>query len=200
MKLYFAPSACSLAQHIALREAGLAFDLDKVDFATKKTASGKDFNAINPKGYVPTLELDDGSVLTENQAIAQYIADKNPDARLAPANGTMERYRLQEWLGFIGTEVHKALGALFDKTLDDARKAALVERAGKRIQFVDDALAGKSFLMGEQFTVADAYLFTCLRWTHYFSMDLSGYKNVAAFMARVGERPAVKAALAAEKG
>lgn len=200
MKLFFSPSACSLAQHIALREAGLKFDLEKVDLASKKTASGADYWAINPKGYVPALQLDDGNVLTENQAIGQWIADQNPDARLAPANGTFERVRLQEWLGYIGTEIHKGVGALFDRSLSDEAKAALKDRAGKRLAFVDQALAGKSYLMGENFSVADAYLFTCVRWTHFFQMDLSPWPNLAAFMARVGERPAVKAALEAEKG
>jgi glutathione S-transferase len=200
MKLYFSPSACSLAQHIALREAGLKFDLEKVDLAAKKTASGADYWAINPKGYVPALQLDDGNVLTENQAIAQWIADQSPDARLAPANGTFERVRLQEWLAYVGTEIHKGVGALFDRSLGDEAKAALKDRAGKRLAFIDQALAGKSYLMGENFTVADAYLFTCVRWTHFFQMDLSPWPNLAAFMARVGERPAVKAALEAEKG
>lgn len=200
MKLYFAPSACSLAQHIALREAGLKFDLEKVDLGQKKTASGADFWAINPKGYVPALQLDDGEILTENAAIGQWIADQNPDARLAPANGTFARVRLQEWLGFIGTEVHKGLGALFDRSLTDEAKAALKERAGKRLDYVEKALAGKSYLTGEDFTVADAYLFTVVRWTHYFQLELAPWPNLAAFMARVGERPAVKAALEAEKG
>ncbi len=199
MKLYFSPSACSLAQHISLREAGLSFDLEKVDLASKKTASGRDYWAINPKGYVPALELEDGSVLTENQAISQYVADQRPDARLAPAYGTMERYRLQEWLGYVGTELHKTIGALFDRGLGEAQKAAILERIDRRLALVDEALAGKSYLMGSDFSVADAYLFTVVRWTSFFQMELSKFPNLSAFMARVGERPAVKAALEAEK-
>jgi glutathione S-transferase len=199
MKLYFSPGACSLSPHIVLREAGVDFALERVDLGRKVTASGADFWAINPKGYVPALQLDDGEVITEGPAIVQFVADRHHDARLAPANGTMERVRLQEWLTFIGTEIHKNFSPLFDRSLADEVKAKFKERIFKRVELVEKALAGKSYLLGE-FSVADAYLFTCLRWSAFMAMDLAPYANVTAFMARMNERPAVKAALEAEKG
>ena len=198
MKLYFSPGACSLSPHIALREAGLDFEIEQVNLATKKTKSGADFNAINAKGYVPTLVLDDGEVLTEGPAIVQYIADLRPEAKLAPPAGTLARVRLQEWLGFINSEIHKAFGPLFTPNASDEAKAAAKATLAKKYEFVEKALTGKTFLTGDTFTVADAYLFTVTRWTGFTGVDLASYPQVQAFLERVGSRPAVKAALEAE--
>ncbi len=199
MKLYFSPGACSLSPHIALREAGLAFELEKVDFATKTTLSAADFRAVNPKGYVPALKLDDGRVLTEGPAIVQYIADLKPESGLAPKAGTFERYQLQEWLHFIGTELHKSYSSLFSPKNPDEVKAVVRETLGRRIGFAAEALSGKPYLMGDQFTVADGYLFTVLRWSKYTGIDLGAWPAIGAFMERVGARPAVKAAIEAER-
>jgi glutathione S-transferase len=199
MKLYFAPGACSLSPHIVLREAGLPFELEKVDFASKKTHKSADFNAINPKGYVPTLELDGGEVLTEGPAIVQYLADKKPESGLAPAAGTMARYRLQEWLNFISSELHKQYSPLFRPTTPDETKAAQREVLGKRLSHVAQSLEGKTFLMGDTFTVADAYLFTILRWSKAVSLDLTPWPVLGQYMERVGARPAVAAAIEAER-
>lgn len=196
LKLYFSPGACSLASHIALHEAGLEFTTEKVDLAAKKTEAGADFNAINPKGYVPALAIGD-DVLTEGTAVMQFIADKAPNKNLAPAAGSVERYRLQEWLGFINSEVHKPLGALFAKPSDDVRNAT-VERILKRLAYIDGKLAGQDFLLGNTFTVVDGYLFTVLGWTKFVGVDISAYPNVGAFLGRVAGRPAVQAALKAE--
>lgn len=198
MKLYYSPSACSLSPHIVLREAGLAFDLDRVDTRAKKTQSGNDFYAINPKGYVPALELDDGQVLTEGAAIVQYLADKKPESKLAPANGTLARYRLQEWLNFIASEVHKSFTPLFYPTTPDEAKLQFKERLATRFGLLSKELEGKSWLMGDTFTVADAYLFTVLRWTAFVGIDLSKWPVLAQYAERVSARPAVKAALEAE--
>jgi glutathione S-transferase len=199
MKLYFSPGACSLSPHIALREAGLAFELEKVDFGTKVTSSGADYLGVNPKGYVPALRLDDGQVLTEGPAIVQYIADLKPEAGLAPAAGTFERYRLQEWLGYIGTELHKQYSPLFNPKMSDDTKALVRESLGRRIAFAAAGLEGKPYLMGERFTVADGYLFTVLRWSKHTNVDLAQWPAIGAYLARVGERPAVKAAIDAER-
>lgn len=198
MKLYYSPGACSLSPHIALREAGLAFDVEKVDLKSKKTASGSDFNAINPKGYVPVLQLDDGSVLTEGPAIVQYIADRVPATKLAAAAGSMERYRLQEWLGFINSEIHKSFSPLFDATTPEQTSKTSRERLLRRFATIDAALAGKSYLMGDEFSVADGYLFTVASWSDHVKLDISGFPNLTAFRERVAARPAVKATLVAE--
>jgi glutathione S-transferase len=199
MKLYYSPSACSLSPHIVAREAGLALEIEKVDGAKKQTASGVDFWTINPKGYVPALQLDDGQVLTEGPAIVQYLADLKPEAGLAPRAGTPERYRLQEWLGYIGTELHKQFSPLFNPKTPEESKTMSREYLAKRIAFVEKSLEGKTYLLDEHFTAADAYLFTVLRWTKYTGVDISGFPHIGQFMERVGARPAVQAALEAEK-
>jgi glutathione S-transferase len=198
MKLYFSPGACSLASHIVLRELGLPFEAVQVDLMKKTTKSGQDFATINPKGYVPALELDDGAMLTEGPAILQYLADRRPETKLAPANGTLERYRLQEWLAFINSELHKQFSPLFnpatpEQTRDSARKAI-----ARRLGFVEAQLDGRAFLMGDAFTVADAYLYTVLGWTKHVGVDLAPFPNVVAFRERIDARPAVQAAQAAE--
>jgi glutathione S-transferase len=198
MKLYYSPGACSLSPHIALREAGLTFETEKVDLRLKTTASGADYNTINPKGYVPALQLDDGTVLTEGPAIVQYIADRVPSSKLAPAAGSMDRYRLQEWLGFINSEVHKSFSPLFDAKTPAETSTGARERLHRRFATIDAALAGKSYLLGEQFSVADGYLFTVLSWADHVKLDVSEFANLAAFRARVAARPAVKATLVAE--
>jgi glutathione S-transferase len=198
LKLYFAPFACSLASHIALREAGQTFELEKTDIRNKKTASGGDFIAINPKGYVPALQLEDGSVITEGAAILQYIADLAPESGLAPANGTLPRVRLQEWLGFIATEVHKAYSPLFNPAITEDAAAAAKARLAGRYAWIDTQLAGRDFLLGDTFTVADAYLFVVSNWGGRMGIDIAQWPNVAAWFGRVGARPAVGAAMGAE--
>lgn len=198
MKLYYTPGACSMAPHIALREAGLGFDLEKVDLMGKKTETGADFTAINPKGYVPALKLDNGELLTEAGVILQYIADQKPASGLAPAAGTLPRYRLMEMLNFISTEIHKNFGPLFrpDST-EDAKKAAQ-ENINKRFDYINQQLAGKQYLLGDTFTVADCYFGTVLGWCQHLKMDLSGWPNIGAYAGRVMGRPAVQATLKAE--
>jgi glutathione S-transferase len=198
MKLYYTPGACSLSPHIVLREAGLAFESEKVDLGTKKTETGKDFNTINPKSYVPALVLDDGTILTEGPAIVQYVADKAPQSKLAPANGTLERYRLQEWLNFISTELHKNFGPLFNPAFPEDAKKMLRDNIGKRFNNLRPTLEKGPFLMGEQFTAADAYLFTVLSWTRFTKVDLTPYPWMQAYQERVAARPQVQAALKAE--
>jgi glutathione S-transferase len=198
MKLYFSPGACSLSPHIVLREAGLNFSLEQVDTKTKQTKAGNDFWKINPKGYVPTLELDNGDRLTEGPAIVQYLADQKPESGLAPKSGTMERVRLQEWLNFITTEIHKGFSPLFRPTTPEDYKPIAREALFKRFEYIDKQLAGKQYLMGDKFTVADAYAFTVLNWTNFQKMDLAPYPNVVAYMERVKARPKVQEALKAE--
>ena len=198
MKLYYSPGACSLAPHIVLRESGLAFEPVLASTKTHQLADGTDYYTINPKGYVPLLELDNGERLSEGPAIVQYIADQVPDKQLAPAAGTMARYRLQEWLNFISTEVHKGFGAVFNPAMPEEGKAVMRERVGKRLKWVDTQLEGRSYLMGDTFSVADAYLFTVANWAQYTGVDISGLKHLGAFQARVAARPAVQAALQAE--
>ncbi len=194
MKLYFTPGACSFASHIALRELGVPFDMERVDLRSKKTGAGDDFAAINPKGYVPTLDTDKG-VLTENIAVLQYIADLKPEAKLAPAKESFERYRLQEWLGFINSEIHKGYKPYFDPNATDSEKSRAGEKLGQRYDYVERQLDGKSFLMGEQFTVADAYLYAVLAWVPKTTLkDLSKWPNLQRYQARICERPAVQAA------
>jgi glutathione S-transferase len=198
MKLYFSPGACSLSPHIALREAGLAFDLEKVNLGTKQTATGADYRTINPKGYVPALRLDDGTVLTEGPAIVQYIGDRKPETKLVPANGTLERYQLQAWLNFIATEMHKTFSPLFHaKTPEEVRQSNR-DLLGKRLTFVSQSLEGQPFLMGDTFTVADGYLATVLAWTKPLKIDLGQWPTVKAHFDRVVARPAVQAAMKAE--
>ena len=198
MKLYFAAGACSLSPHIVLRELGLPFDLVRVDLAAKKTADGADYKAINPKGYVPALLTDDGHVLTEGPALVQYLADQKPAANLAPANGSFARYQLQEWLNFISTEIHKSFSPLFNPAMPDAAKEINMGKLKQRFAELDVVLAKQDFLTGAQFSVADAYLYTVLRWTAPFKIDLNQWPALSRFFARVDTRPAVKAALDAE--
>jgi glutathione S-transferase len=198
MKLYYTPGACSLAPHIVAREADVAVALEKVDLSKHLTESGANFRAINPKGYVPAMMLADGSLLTEAAAIIQYLADQKPEAGLAPANGTMERYRLIEWITFISSEIHKGFGPLWNPTTPDAMKAATKERLATRFAYLDETLGQKPFLMGKTFTIADAYLFTVVNWTNFHGIDISSFKNLSAFQARVAARPKVQEALAAE--
>ena len=195
MKLYFSPGACSLSPHIALHEAGLAHEAEKVDLRTKKTVSGADFLAVNPKGQAPALVLDDGSLLTEGPAIVQYIADQAPNSGLAPANGTLERYKLQEWLNYISTEMHKSFSPLFRPNTPDAYKPIAREAIEAKFAFIDKELAGKDFLTGKKFTVADGYLFVMTRWADGMKIDVSALKNLVAWKARVLARPGVQAAL-----
>lgn len=201
MKLYFKPGSCSLSPHIVLREAGLSFDLVKVDLVTKTLADGSDFRAVNPKGQVPTLALDDGTTLTEGAVIVQYIADQVPGSGLLPAVGSLERYRVQEWLNHIGSELHKGMVPLFpmlrEVTTDEYRAFVWKTLSGK-LAVVDQQLADRAHLTGDAFTVADAYLFVVLSWIPRIGLDLSPWPNLQAFAARVAARPAVQAALAAE--
>ena len=197
MKLYYSPGACSLSPHIVLRELGIPFDLEKVDTKAGKTERGADFRSVNPKGYVPALELDDGKVLTEGPAIVQYLADQKPAARLAPQNGSFERYQLQEWLNYITSELHKSFGTLFNPNAPADFKQATKDAIGKRLDFLSGRVA-KGFLTGEQFTVADAYLFVILSWTKHVGIDLARWPVLTQFQARVAARPAVQAALKAE--
>jgi len=198
MKLYYSPGACSLASHIVAEEAGIALQLEKVDIRAKRTEGGADFWQVNPKGYVPALALDDGEVLTEGTAIVQYLADQKPASGLAPANGTLPRYRLLEWLGYINSEIHKSYSPLFKPDVTDAVRAERLEYLARRYQFIDSALAKQSFLLGEQFSVADAYLFTVTNWAGHVGLDLSGFPAVQSFQQRVAARPAVQAAMKAE--
>jgi glutathione S-transferase len=198
MKLYYSPGACSLSPHIVLREAGHKFDLEQVDLGAKKTKSGADYLKVNPKGYVPALQLDSGEVLTEGPAIVQYLADKKPDAKLAPANGSLERYKLQEWLNFTTSEMHKRMGDLFNDKLPDQAKEMLRDSLRNRLKYLDDHLGKNDFIMGKSFTVVDAYMFTVLGWGQYVGVDVNAYPKVKAYLGRVGSRPKVKEALAAE--
>jgi glutathione S-transferase len=199
MKLYYSPGACSLSPHIVLREAGMKFDLEKTALKTHTlVADGSDYYAIAPKGQVPMLELDDGQRLTEGPVIVQYIADRAPASGLAPAAGTMERYRLMEWLNFVTSELHKGFSPLFNAQMPQEAKEIFAARLKDKFGFVDKALAGREYLMGAQFTVADAYLYTVATWADPMGIDLSGLADFAAWRTRVSARPAVQAALVAE--
>ena len=198
MKLYYSPGACSLSPHIVLHEASGTFEAETVDLGTKRTAAGADYRAINPKGAVPALQLDDGQVLTEGSAIVQYLADHKPEAKLAPAAGTLERYRLQEWLNYIASEVHKGFSPMFNAKLADEAKQVFKANLAVRFDFLDRNLQAKDYLMGAQFSVADAYLFTILGWTKHFAIDLGQWPGLKAYVERVAARPAVQAALKAE--
>ena len=195
MKLYYSPGACSLSPHIVLHEAGLPCELVLASTKTHKLPDGTDYYTINPKGSVPLLELDNGERLTEGPAIVQYLADQVPDRKLAPAFGTMARYRLMEWLNFITSELHKSFGAFFTPGMPDDAKALYRNRLRQRLQYVDEQLAGKSYLMGDDFTVADAYLFTVSNWTVPTQVDISGLANLQAFRERMLARPSVQAAM-----
>ena len=198
MKLYYSPGACSLSPHIALREAGLEFTLVRASTKTHQLDDGTDFYRINPLGYVPVLELDGGERLREGPAIVQYIADQAPDKQLAPANGTLARYQLQEWLNFIGTEVHKGFSPLFNPATPADYKAICKDKLGQRLQWINDQLQDGGYLMGAQFTVADGYLFTTTNWAKPMGIDLSHLDKLVAYRQRTSERPAVVAAMKAE--
>ncbi|WP_119153298.1 glutathione transferase GstA [Caldimonas tepidiphila] len=198
MKLYYKPGACSLSPHIALREAGLPVELVKVDLRSKVTEDGRDYRTINPMGSVPLLELDGGDRLTEGPAIVQYIADRVPDRQLAPAPGTMARYRLAEWLNFIGTEIHKSFSPLFNPAMPEEAKQLARERLAKCFDHVEARLGEGPWLMGETFTVADGYLFTVLNWCNFVGIELPRWPGLSAFVKRAAARPAVLEALRAE--
>jgi glutathione S-transferase len=198
MRLYTMPGACSLAANIVLREAGIPFDLVKVSHRTHKTSDGVDLNEINSKGYVPALVLDTGELLTENAALLPYIADLAPSAQLAPPNGTLERYRLVEWLAFINSELHKAFSPLFAPNASEDMKQYARGNLAKRLAWLSERLGSKSYLLGERFTVADSYLFVVLSWSGHVAVDLSPWPNLKAFQERVSARPHVVEALTSE--
>jgi glutathione S-transferase len=198
MKLFYSPGACSLAPHIVLHESGLPFEGVLASTKTHKLADGTDYYTINPLGYVPFLVLDDGRTLREGQVISQYIADQAPASGLAPAAGTWERYKLQEWLSFISTELHKGFSPLFNPATPDAFKPAVKDRLLQRLTWLDGELVGKDYLTGSTFTVADAYLFTVTNWAGFVGLDISGLVNLAEVRARIAARPAVQAAMKAE--
>ncbi|MFZ4287822.1 glutathione transferase GstA [Variovorax sp. HJSM1_2] len=198
MKLYYSPGACSLSPHIALHESGLAFEAVPAPTKTHQLPDGTDYYTINPLGYVPLLELDNGERLREGPAIVQYIADQAAGKNLAPANGTMARYRLQEWLTFIGTELHKGFSPLFNPAMPAEAKTIASDRLLSRLKWLDGELKGKTYLLGENFSVADGYLFTVTNWASKVGVDISGLANLAAYRARVAARPGVQAALKAE--
>jgi len=198
MKLYYKAGACSLSPHIILRETGLDFSIIRVDLATKKTEQGDDFLQVNPKGQIPTLLLDDGTILTEGVAIVQYLADQKPDRQLMPEVGSIARYHALEWLNYIATELHKGFSPLFNPKTPDEFKVVSREALDKKFAYVDSQLAGKTFLLGNHFSVADAYLFTVMGWAKGLKFDLSALKNLNNYLDRVAARPAVDAALTAE--
>jgi glutathione S-transferase len=198
MKLYYSPGACSLSPHIVAREAGIEIELERVDNRAKKTVSGADYWQINPKGQVPALALDDGDVLTEGPAIVQYIADRAPQSKLMPPAGSKERYQVLEWLNFVTSELHKNFASLFRPNTPDDYKPIAKENLESRFNYVDRHLAGRQYLMGDQFSVADAYLFTVLRWSTLQHIDLSRWPNISAYLGRITERPKVKEAMQAE--
>ncbi len=198
MKLYYSPGACSLSPHIVLRESGLAFEPVLASTKTHKLQDGTDYYGINPKGYVPLLELDNGERLSEGPVIVQYIADQVPAKKLAPPAGTMARYRLQEWLNFITSELHKGFSPLFNPAVPEDARAVFRKKLVERFTWVDGQLAGKPYLLGEEFSVADAYLFTVASWAPHVGVDITGLGKLAAFSARMAARPAVQAAMKAE--
>ncbi|MBS7663619.1 glutathione transferase GstA [Pseudomonas lalucatii] len=198
MKLFYKAGACSLSPHIALYEAGVSFATEAVDLQSKRTAGGADYLAINPKGYVPALLLDSGELLSEGPAIVQYIADLVPEKHLAPTNGSLERYRLQGWLNFVGSELQKSCGAFFNPMAKDDWKRAARVNLERRLTHLDDHLQDRDYLVGERFSVADGYLFTALRWIAPIGLDLARWPHLLAFFQRIGQRPSVRAALTAE--
>lgn len=198
MKLYFAPGACSLACHIVANELGLNLELNRVNLREHLTEEGLDYYQINPKGYIPALQLEDGQILTEGVAILQYLADLKPEANLAPERTSFERYRLQEWLTFINSEVHKMIGALFAPNLEDTRRQIIVDRSLIRLKYLDEHFATNKFLMGDKYTVADPYLFTVTSWTRMHNVDISHFANLQRFMQEMASRPAVVKSMQAE--
>lgn len=198
MKLFYAPGACSLSPHIVAKEAGISLQLEKVDLGTKRLQDGTDFAAVNPKGYVPALMLEDGTVLTEGVAVVQYLADLKPASELAPAPGSLARYRLQEMLTYISSELHKNFAPLFSPTTPASLREEKITTLKRRYDLIDKRLQGKSFLIGERFTAADAYLFTVTNWARMLELDLSEFHNLMEFQERVALRPAVRTALQAE--
>jgi glutathione S-transferase len=198
MKLYFNPSVCSLAPHIALREAGIKFELVKVDIRAHTVADGSDYYKINPKGYVPVLQLDNGEYLTEGSVISEYIADLNPAANLVPPVGTMARVRLREWMAFISTEIHKGFGPLFNPKMTDELKDMTRAKLASRLDWTVEQLGEKTYLMGETFTIADAYLFTVLGWGKWTGVDISKWPSLVSYCERIAQRPHVAGAMAAE--
>ncbi|WP_273820319.1 MULTISPECIES: glutathione transferase GstA [Pseudomonas] len=198
MKLYYAPETCSLAPHIVLRELGLPFERVRVDNRSKLTEHGDDFRRINPKGYVAALQLDNGEVLTEGAAILQFLADLRPEAGLAPPHGSWQRVRLQEWLNFLGSEIHGTMGPLFNVTIPEEVKAIFRTRLFQRFDLLENTLAKQDYLLEGDFSVADAYLFTVMRWNRFFAIDLAPWPALVRFMTRIGERPNVKLALEVE--
>lgn len=198
MKLFLKPGACSLSPHIVLEELGLSYETETVDLRSKQTASGQDYLAINPKGYVPALQLDSGELLTEGPAIVQYLADLAPEKKLAPANGSVARYQLQSWLTFIGTELHKSFSPFFNPAAPQEWKDVCRANLERRLAYTEQQLAGRDYLLGGDFTVADAYLFTVLGWALHIQLDLGRWPHLLAYQARIAARPAVVAALKAE--
>lgn len=198
MKLYYSPGACSLLPHIVAREVGVPIDLVKVDLKARKLDDGGDYTRINGKGYVPALALDDGTLLTEGPAIVQYLADRKPESGFAPANGTIERYRLQEWLNFLTSEIHKSFSPLFNPAVAEGWKQAARDNIARRFDWIAERLGPSAYLMGERFTVADAYLFTLLNWCQWTGIDLARWPALKAHHARVAARPKVQEALRAE--
>ena len=198
MKLYYSPGACSMAVHIVLIEGGFSFDKEQVDLATKKTADGTDFTSINPNGYVPALALNNGEVLTEAAVILAYLADQVPERKLAPAAGSMERYRLQEKLNFITTELHKGFGSLFNPAMPEEWREQVKQGLGKRLAYIAGQLENRQYLLGDEFSIADAYLFTILGWSKLTKVDLSPWPVLVDYSARIAQRPAVQAAMKAE--
>lgn len=198
MKLYYSPAACSMAAHIVAREASLDIDMEKVDLSTHITERGDDYRKINPKGYVPALLLDDRQLLTEAAVVIQYLGDRNPQAGLLPAASTIERYRLLEWLNFISTELHKGFGPLWNPKAPEETKQQAKDKLAQRFDYIADALKDRQYLTGSAFTVADAYLFTILNWTHPHRIDLGRWPVLQTYMARVGSREAVRQAMQEE--
>ena len=198
MKLYYAPGACSLAPHIVAHEAGIKLQLEKVDTKTKAMASGGDFRDITPKGYVPALQLDDGSILTEGPVVSQYLADLHPEAGLAPPAGTLPRYRVMEWLGYINSEIHKNYSPLFNPATSEETRKEKIDYLRKRYDLVEQRLATETFLANGQYSVADVYLFVVTNWARLVKLDLADFPNLLAFQKRIATRPAVQAALKAE--
>jgi glutathione S-transferase len=198
MKLYYAPGACSLSSHIILREAGAKFELERVDNKAKKTEKGADFWQINPKGYVPVLELDDGRRLTENPVVLQYVADQHPDAGLAPPCGSFERYCVEEWLNFIGTELHKPFGALFKDNTPEEYKTIAKENLARRYAYLEEHLRSRQYLQSGKFGIADSYLFVVTNWMGRFNIDMGNWPNVKAYYQRIAARPKVRDAMQAE--
>jgi glutathione S-transferase len=198
MELYFSPGACSLASHITAREAGIPVELKRADTKTKKLVDGSDYLAVNSKGAVPALRLDNGQVLTEGVAIMQYLADQKPGSKLAPAAGTLERYRLQEWLNYITSEVHKSYSPLWNPSADPKVKEYTQANLEKKLDWINGQLAGKKYLTGDTFTIADAYLYTVINWSFFLGQNLDRWPALKEFHGRVAARPAVQAALEAE--